>query len=85
MFLLSPEADMDPGDLQTQFLLKEPFGWVIRMGRQRQSEGTIADLGFGGAATPGHWPHTDYRAITRKPRLFSRRQSAGFHHLCRII
>jgi len=81
MFLLSPEADMRPGDLQAQFRGKCVFGLLTG----RQDSVWLRDF-WRTRAVPycdsAHWSHTDYCGITRKRRFLTRRQSSGKRPLC---
>jgi len=46
MFLLSPEADMRPGDLQAQVPWKNAFWFADREARQRLTKGSLANKGL---------------------------------------
>ncbi len=45
MFLLSPEADMRPGDLQAQVPWTNAFWFADREARQRLTKGSLANKG----------------------------------------
>ena len=45
MFLLSPEADMRPGDLQAQVPWTNAFCFADREARQRLTKGSLANKG----------------------------------------
>lgn len=73
MFLLSPEADMRPGNLQAQVQRKNAFWFADREARGHD-EGISGEWGPFRTATPAHCSHTGYCGIARKRRFLTRRQ-----------
>jgi hypothetical protein len=80
VFLLSPKADMHPGDLQAlvlKFREQMRFGLLIGEAIYRLTRGFTGEHEPFGTAAPAHWSHTDQCGITKKRRFLTRRQSVG--------